>query len=243
MGEATAPFDLIRGQSIAVKIGRRFLLYPMDIEMKPGQWIGVVGPNGAGKSTLLKAIAGLMPAEGKLFWRGQTLGSDRIGFRKQLGVLLHEPLLYPEMTASENLLFYARLYGVEQPQQAIERQLQAVGLTLFAHERVGQFSKGMTQRLALARALLHDPALLLLDEPLASLDARGASDVLALFRQAKESGIAAIWVTHRWEMAWPLIDQFIELDRGRVIGVSDTDELTLETWSPQHVDAADDSKQ
>lgn len=225
---------LLALRSLAVDAGRRRLVHPVDLSLRPGEWKAVVGPNGTGKSTLLKAVAGLIPFAGEVYVRGAKASEDPAGFRRQIGVVLHEPLIYREMTALENLLFYARLYGLDRARERALEGLEAVGLGPYRFEIAGRFSRGMMQRLAVARALLHEPQLLLLDEPLTGIDAGGEEELLALFRAAKERGAAALWVTHRWERAWELVDEFLDLDGGRIVRATRTAGRSRESWRPLH---------
>ena len=154
----------------ARRLGRRFgektVLRNVDLDVPRGGFAVVTGPNGSGKTTLLRLCAGLaVPTEGEL-----RIDADR----SQLGYLGHEPLVYRELTALENLDLYGRLYRVPERRERIGMLLERFGLWEVRHERVAAYSRGMTQRLALCRVLLHDPALLVLDEPYTSLDAQGA---------------------------------------------------------------------
>jgi heme ABC exporter ATP-binding subunit CcmA len=154
----------------ARKLGRRFgekrVLREVDFELPQGGFAVVTGPNGSGKTTLLRLCAGLMvPTEGEL----------HVGVpRAEIGYLGHEPLVYRELTALENLDLYGRLYRVAERRERIGMLLERYGLWDVRHDRVASYSRGMTQRLALCRVLLHDPALLVLDEPYTALDAQGA---------------------------------------------------------------------
>lgn len=155
----------------ARKLGRRFgakrVIHELDLDVAPRDCLLVTGPNGSGKSTLLALCAGLLAPTG---------GEIEIAVgRGQIGYLAHEPLLYQELTALENLDLYGRLYRVPERRERVGMLLERFGLWEARHERVGAFSRGMVQRLALCRALLHDPELLLLDEPFAGLDGAGAS--------------------------------------------------------------------
>jgi heme exporter protein A len=154
----------------AQKLGRRFgekrVLRDVDLDVPRGGFAVVTGPNGSGKTTLLRICAGLaIPSEGQL----------RVGAqRAEIGYLGHEPLVYRELTALENLELYGRLYRVPERRERIGMLLERFGLWEVRHERVARYSRGMTQRLALCRVLLHDPALLVLDEPYTALDTQGA---------------------------------------------------------------------
>jgi heme exporter protein A len=154
----------------ARQLGRRFgdkrVLRGVDLAVERGGFAVVTGPNGSGKTTLLRLCAGLaVPTEGELHVAAS---------RAEIGFLAHEPLVYRELTALENLELYGRLYRIPERRERIGMLLERFGLWEVRHQRVGAYSRGMTQRLALCRALLHDPALLVLDEPYTALDAQGA---------------------------------------------------------------------
>jgi len=154
----------------ARKLGRRFgekrVLHGVDLEVPRGGFVVVTGANGSGKTTLLRICAGLaIPTEGEL----------RVDVeRREIGYLAHEPLVYRELTALENLELYGRLYRVPERRERTGMLLERFGLWDARHDRVTSYSRGMTQRLALCRVLLHDPALLVLDEPYTALDVQGA---------------------------------------------------------------------
>jgi len=157
---------VIRAKAVEKRYGRRRALRPLDVDLEHGGFLVVTGANGSGKTTLLRLVAGLAaPTGGELEVRAE---------RRELGYLGHEPLLYRDLTALENLELYGRLYRVPERRERIGMLLERFGLWEVRAERVGSFSRGMTQRLALCRALLHDPSLLVLDEPFTALDAEGA---------------------------------------------------------------------
>jgi heme exporter protein A len=160
---------LIRARGIEKRYGRRRVLAGIDLDVSPGDFLLVTGPNGSGKTTLLRVLAGLA---------APTRGSLEVDVeRGRMGFLAHEPLVYRELTAVENLDLFGRLYRVSERRERIGMLLERFGLWDARNERVSLYSRGMAQRLALCRTLLHDPELLVLDEPFAALDAEGA-DVL-----------------------------------------------------------------
>ncbi len=157
---------MIRARGLEKRYGRRRVLTGIDLDLPRDGFLVVTGPNGSGKTTLLRLIAGLAaPTRGVL-----EVGADR----GRIGVLAHEPLVYRELTALENLDLFGRLYRVPERRERIGMLLERFGLWDARNERVGAYSRGMTQRLAICRAFLHDPDLLVLDEPFASLDEDGA---------------------------------------------------------------------
>ncbi|MBX5473844.1 MAG: heme ABC exporter ATP-binding protein CcmA [Thermoleophilia bacterium] len=158
---------MIRAQGLGKRFGAKRVLRGVDFELRRGGFLVVTGPNGSGKTTLLRICAGLaLPSEGELELRAG---------RAEIGYLAHEPLVYRELTALENLELYGRLYRVPERRERIGMLLERLGLWEARHERVASYSRGMAQRLALCRVLLHDPALLVLDEPYTALDADGAA--------------------------------------------------------------------
>ena len=158
---------MIRARGLAKRFGTKRVLTPLDLDVAAGDFLLVTGANGSGKTTLLRLLAGLVaPSSGEL-----ELAVDR----SQLGLLAHEPLVYRELTALENLELFGRLYRVPERRERIGMLLERYALWDARHERAGSFSRGMLQRLGLCRTLLHDPRLLLLDEPFNALDAAGAA--------------------------------------------------------------------
>jgi ABC-type multidrug transport system ATPase subunit len=157
---------VIRVTNLGRRFGEKRVLRGVDLEVPRGGFAVVTGPNGSGKTTLLRICAGLaVPSEGAVH-----VDADRA----QVGYLAHEPLVYRELTALENLELYGRLYRVPERRERIGMLLERFGLWEARHDRVSSYSRGMTQRLALCRVLLHDPHLLVLDEPYTALDAQGA---------------------------------------------------------------------
>jgi ABC-type multidrug transport system ATPase subunit len=158
---------MIHARGLAKRFGSKRVLAPLDLDVEPGGFLLVTGPNGSGKTTLLRMLSGLVaPTAGEL-----ELGVDRSG----LGFLAHEPLVYRELSPLENLDLFGRLYRIPERRERIGMLLERYGLWDVRHERAGSFSRGMLQRLGLCRTLLHDPELLLLDEPFNGLDADGAA--------------------------------------------------------------------
>ncbi len=157
---------MIRARGLGKRFGEKRVLRGVDLDLPRGGFLVVTGPNGSGKTTLLRICAGLaVPSEGEFLLEPG---------RAEIGYLGHEPLVYRELTALENLDLYGKLYRVPERRERIGMLLERLGLWEARHDRVGSYSRGMTQRLALCRVLLHDPALLVLDEPYTALDAAGA---------------------------------------------------------------------
>jgi heme exporter protein A len=193
---------VIRARGLEKRYGRRRALKPLDLDLGRGGFLVVTGANGSGKTTLLRLVAGLAaPTRGAL---------DVDITRGQLGFVGHEPLLYRDLTALENLDLYGRLYRVPERRERIGMLLERFGLWDVRSERVASYSRGMTQRLALCRALLHQPELLVLDEPFTALDAEGAG---LLDRQLAElTGVATVVLsTHDPDRVEPLASSRLAL--------------------------------
>jgi ABC-type multidrug transport system ATPase subunit len=193
---------VIRARAVEKRYGRRRALRPLDLDLDRGGFLVVTGANGSGKTTLLRLVVGLAaPTRG-------TLEVD--AGRGELGYLGHEPLLYRDLTALENLDLYGRLYRVAERRERTGMLLERFGLWDVRGERVGSFSRGMTQRLALCRTLLHDPALLVLDEPFTALDDEGATLLDRLL--AELAGSATVLLsTHDPDRVGPLASNRIVL--------------------------------
>jgi heme exporter protein A len=186
----------------------------VSFALQAGQTLAVLGPNGAGKTTLLKVLATLLrPHEGEVSVLGSALPEEAWKVRGHVGYLGHEPALYRSLTARENLLFAARLHGVAEAR--VDELLEAVGLTRRAGDRIEEFSRGMRQRIAAARAVLHDPPLLLLDEPLSALDMRAVELLDPLI--GRSSGRTRVLVTHDITRGRAEADQVLAIRSGRMV--------------------------
>ena len=203
--------------------GRRRALSRVTLDCRAGEIVGLLGPNGAGKSTLLAIVSTLArPSSGSVLYGGRT--ADDIGppLRSRIGVLSHDLHLYSELTAHENLVFFGRLYGVSSPEGAAATALERARLSERGGDIVSQFSRGMRQRLALERALLHNPRLLLLDEPFTGLDDASTSALIERLRELRAAGCLTLLATHDLDVAEAILDRAVILQDGRLLG-SETD--------------------
>jgi heme ABC exporter ATP-binding subunit CcmA len=208
--------DLIVVEQVAKNFGTFPALSQVDLRVRRGQCLLLAGANGAGKSTLLRLLAGLgRPSRGRVLVNGSEPHRSAEA-RRALGLVSHHPLLYEDLTASENLLFYCRLYGLSQPEARVRQALSEAGLESRRDHRVRTYSRGMKQRLALARAALHAPEVLLFDEPYTGLDQRAAEALSRHLGRLKADGCTTVLVTHRMDEAVAMMDQLVILRRGRV---------------------------
>lgn len=219
VAENSAPAVEVRG--LRVILGEQVALRGVNLAVRAGTRVALVGPNGAGKSTLLRALAGLVRVDaGEVEINGAPLTVDPWQARRAIGFVAHKPMLYTELTAAENLRFYARLYGLDRLSERVAEGLSRVGLADRANSRAGTFSRGMTQRLALARALLHEPSILLLDEAESGLDA-AATDLLLDVLRAESGQRTVILASHDLGFVQAAADQVVMLKAGRVAGSLD----------------------
>lgn len=198
--------------------GEQPALRQVEFSLRGGEVLALLGHNGAGKSTLLYLLALLTrPTHGHVRIGGVDMqGAARLAAKAAIGLLGHQTFLYDELTARENLRFFARLYGLADGAARAERQLEAVGLAEAGDELVRHFSRGMRQRLALARVFLHDPALVLLDEPFTGLDASATRALKERIAACRKAGHTVVLSSHDMEQALELATCVLVLERGRV---------------------------
>jgi len=206
------PTQVVKAENVIKQFGRFAALRGVTADFSAGKLYVVLGDNGAGKTTLLRAIAGLAkPTRGSVSVLGTFNLKDA---RAQIGYMAHPSLLYDEMSAMENLNYFAGLYGVE-PSRCREA-IVSVKLNPDLDRPVGQYSQGMRQRLSLARALLNDPKLLLLDEPFSNVDVRSAREMAALLAHLRDMGKTLLVVTHQPGVLESAADEFVWMESGRI---------------------------
>jgi len=214
----TAPADapLLEGRGLTRAFGALQALRGVDLAVRGGELVAIAGPNGAGKTTLLRILAGLMrPTAGEVMVRGQRLTRSEPGPRRAIGLLSHQTFLYDDLTPAENLQFAAQLYGLPDAAAAVRIALDEVGLSARAATPVRHLSRGLLQRAAIARALLHRPDILLLDEPFTGLDAPAAERFRSLLRAQLAAGRALVLVSHHLAEVWALATRVAVLADGR----------------------------
>ncbi|MDY7039670.1 MAG: heme ABC exporter ATP-binding protein CcmA [Chloroflexota bacterium] len=218
---------MIRVRGLTKTFGRTVALRGIDLDVTDGEVLTVVGPNGAGKTTLINILATLSrPTAGEVRIGGLDTARDAIAIRRRLGMISHQPLLYGDLTAAENLVFYGRMYDVPDLPRRIGELLEQVGLAARADEAVRTFSRGMQQRLAIARALLHDPPLLLMDEPFIGLDQQAAAMLGRVLEDVGVSGTrAVVMTTHDLDRGLASGDRLVILARGQIVYEARRDQL------------------
>jgi heme exporter protein A len=207
---------LLEARGLQRSFGRVRILRGVSLSLRAGEALAIIGPNGAGKTTLLRLLAGLLrPTAGDIHLLGRPLARGSDAARSAIGLLSHQSLLYDDLTLLENLTFAARLYALDHPVEAAVFALQAAGLGKHGAELPRQLSRGLLQRTALARALVHSPRVLLLDEPFTALDSAAAERLRSDLRTRLEQGAGLIVVTHQLADVWDLTSRTAVLIEGR----------------------------
>ena len=215
---------MIEVKKLVKRFGMKTVLRGLDFQVQPGEFVALLGPNGAGKTTFLRILASLSrPSMGQVEIAGFALPKEAAAVRARLGVVSHMPLLYNDLTAEENLKFYARMYGIAQYEARITEVLEMVGLLQRRHDLVRTFSRGMQQRLAIGRAVLHDPDVMLFDEPYTGLDQDASSMLDGVLQTVAGQGRTVVMTSHDLARAEDLATRFDILSRG-VIAASSTRE-------------------
>ena len=208
---------LLRAVEVSKSFSQRKVLNQLDLQVFPVQRIAIVGENGAGKTTLLRCLAGeTQPSAGTVQWLDSN-GQPLPRAKRCIGVVAHQCRLYPELTARENLLFAARMCHIPNPKPRVAEWLAMTRLDQHADRLTLRFSRGMQQRLAIARALIHNPPLALLDEPFAGMDQQGTDWLCRFLTEYTQQDRAIIFVTHEFPFVKRLATRILELHRGRLI--------------------------
>ncbi len=208
---------MIEVRNLVKRFGGKTVLRGLNFDVQPGEFVALLGPNGAGKTTFLRILASLsQPTLGQVRVAGYNLPHQSAAVRARLGVLSHLPLLYGDLTAEENLLFYGRLYGVAELPRRIGEVLEMAGLLARRHDLVRTFSRGMQQRLAICRAVLHDPEVMLFDEPYTGLDQDASLMLDELLQTVAAQGRTVVMTSHDLARAEDLATRFDILSRGAI---------------------------
>jgi heme exporter protein A len=217
---------MIRVKKLVKRFGLKTVLNGLDFEVQPGEFVALLGPNGAGKTTFLRILASLSrPTLGHVSIAGYELPREAAPVRARLGVVSHLPLLYNDLTAEENLRFYARMYGLADPESRIHEVLEIVGLWKRRADLVRTYSRGMQQRLAIGRGVLHDPDVMLFDEPYTGLDQDASSMLDEVLKTVASQGRTVVMTSHDLARTEELATRFDILSRGRIAGTATRGDL------------------
>jgi heme exporter protein A len=209
---------LIETKQLIKRVGDKVILRGVNLSIKQGQTVAILGPNGAGKSTILKVLATLIkPTSGEVLINKKDLKKNLVDIRSLIGYLPHSSLLYDHFTPLENLVLYGKLYGVKNVEQRAKELIDKVGLSFFIHEPVKSFSRGMIQRVAIARSIIHQPQILLLDEPHTGLDQQAIAILNKVILEMKDFGATTIMVTHDFKQAAEICDRIIIVKNGKIV--------------------------
>ena len=221
----------IRTRKLSKVFGTRKAVDKVSIEVPQGAFLSIFGPNGAGKTTLLRMLSTLTrPTDGSASLMGIDLREDPEAVRGRIGLISHNAMLYPDLTAEQNLLLYAKLYGLADPQARVMELLEAVELKHRRLDVLCTFSRGMTQRLSIARALIHDPDVVFLDEPYSGLDPH-AVDIFDQLIEKQREGRTFVMVSHDLRKGFDMCTHALVLARGRVVTFGAKDQLDFDEFS------------
>ncbi|NHM14140.1 ABC transporter ATP-binding protein [Xiamenia xianingshaonis] len=221
----------IETKKLSKAFGTRKAVDKVSLEVPRGAFLSIFGPNGAGKTTLLRMLATLSrPTSGTARLMGVDLKEDPDAARDHIGMISHNSMLYPDLTAEQNLLFYARLYGVVDPEARTLEMLEAVELKHRRLDVVRTFSRGMTQRLSIARALIHDPDVVFLDEPYSGLDPH-AVDIFDDLVERQRAGRTFVMVSHDLRKGFDMCTHALVLAKGRVVAFGPKSDFVFEEFA------------
>jgi len=222
---------MIQIRQLVKNYGPQPVLRGVDLHVAQGEFLTLFGPNGAGKTTLLRILATLgRPSAGEVYVGGWRLPQAAQRVRPHLGLISHQPLLYAELTAEENLRFFGRMYGLASAAGRIDEVLQAVDLHRRRHDLVGEFSRGMQQRLAIARAILHQPDVLLLDEPYTGLDQSAAAMLDEVLQSVATTGRTVVMTTHNLGRGLANSHRVAILHRGKIAYQASREQIEIDQF-------------
>jgi len=225
---ATINERIIEVSGLTKSFGNHLALGGIDFTLETGNTLAIFGPNGAGKTTLIKILASIMkPTAGEVIIDGFDLKEDAENVRSKIGIVSHQTLLYSNLTAYENLLFYSRMYDVADFKKRIHQVISMVGMEFRLHDRIGTLSRGMQQRLSIARCLLHKPSIILLDEPETGLDQQAISMLWGALREDGANKRTIVFTSHSLERGFNVCDNLMILNRGIIAHQQSSKGLTL----------------
>ena len=217
---------IIEARGLVKKFGFKTVLRKIDLSLKKGDFLALFGPNGAGKTTLIQVLCSLMlPTSGNVWIAGFDAGYDREALHKVIGVISHNTFLYNNLSAYENLKFYGRMYKVKNLRERIEEVMGLVGLRGYMNDHVQTFSRGMQQRLSVARAIIHDPLIFFLDEPFTGLDQHGVEDFKQILKKFRDQGKTIVMTSHDLDRGLELCTQAAILKSGNLVYKEDISKI------------------
>ncbi len=217
MPEVASQEVIIEVEGLSRRFGRITALDNISLQIREGEFLTVFGPNGAGKTTLIGILSSLVKAtSGEILFKGKSVRENANRLRRSIGVIGHQSLLYGQLTAGENLQFYGRMYGVDRLDERVEEVLAEVNLQHRANDLTRTFSRGMMQRLAIARAMIHKPSIYLLDEPYSGLDQHSGDKLRDMLSGLKTRRKTILMTTHNLERGFELSDRSVIIVKGRV---------------------------
>ena len=227
----TSSHSIIQVQELRKDFGYLQALSGVSFNLNKGDFLTIFGPNGAGKTTLIKILTGLMrPTSGSAIIDGFDALEGNSMLRSRVGVISHATCLYPDLTALENLLFYAKLYGLDDPEERANKSISASGLQLRRHDPIRIYSRGMQQRLAIARATLHEPSVLFLDEPFTGLDLTATNGLKKKLHDLHADKRTLIMTTHDISCGLEMCDKVAIQNKGKFLFLESIDRINRESF-------------
>ncbi|MBI4620133.1 MAG: heme ABC exporter ATP-binding protein CcmA [Desulfobacterales bacterium] len=222
---------IIKASGLVKKFGFKTVLRKIDLSLKKGDFLALFGPNGAGKTTLIQILCSLMrPTSGNVWIAGFDAEYDREALHKVIGVVSHNTFLYNNLSAYENLKFYGIMYRVMNLRERIEEVMGLVGLRGYMNDHVQTFSRGMQQRLSVARAIIHDPLIFFLDEPFTGLDQHGVEDFKQILKKFRDQGKTIVMTSHDLDRGLELCTQAAILKSGNLVYKEDVSKITQDDF-------------
>lgn len=237
-GKSKMPEPLIQFSKVNKKYGHIHALKDVSVTFDKGEFISIFGPNGAGKSTFLKLLCTMTsPSSGEIKYEGIPLKKLKDDFRSRFGVISHQPFLYSELTAMENLRFYANLYGVKNIDERIKELMSKVELYKRRNDKVRGYSRGMLQRLSITRALLHSPDIVVLDEPYTGLDTHASSILTNILTELFDNNHTIIMVTHNIKQGYDASSRLGIIKGGKLVFNDQTANTSMEDFEQVYTEA------
>lgn len=233
---------VIETECLVKKFGFKTVLRKIDLSLRKGDFLALFGPNGAGKTTLMQILSSqMLPTSGKVYVSGIDTRYHREEIHRRIGVVAHDSFLYNNLSAGENLKFYAQMYDMPRQPQEIEQLLERVGMRAYRNHAVHTFSRGMQQRLSIARAVIHDPPVLLFDEPFTGLDQQGIDDLKKLLKGFRNQGKTIVMASHHLRLGAELCSHAAVLSSGRLVFKAHLSKIDKDNFKQTYLKVAGDT--